>query len=984
LKLEMVCREKPLCDATGPCDRGPMSTPAVIVELVERFRLHKEAYQASSYNETQVRREFIDPFFKALGWDIDNEQGYAEAYKDVVHEDAVKIGGNTKAPDYAFRVGGTRKFFLEAKKPAVNIKQDVGPAFQLRRYAWSAKLPLSILTDFEELAVYDCRVKPEKTDKASVARTAYYTFDDYVEKWDEIAAIFSREAVLKGSFDKYATDNRRKRGTAEVDDAFLEEIEGWRAALARNIALRNRQLDVRELNAAVQRIIDRVVFLRIAEDRGIEKYGQLQKLSTEKEIYGSLTALFLKADDRYNSGLFHFNKGDGSAETLDTFTLDLTIDDKVLKPILKSLYYPESPYEFSVLPADILGQVYERFLGKVIRLAGSRAIIEEKPEVKKAGGVYYTPAYIVDYIVKNTLGKLLEGKTPAQASGEDKRTKNPAPVRVIDPACGSGSFLIGAYQYLLDWYRDAYVSDDPAKYTSGKEPKLLEVGKDDWRLTIAERRRILLTHIFGVDIDTQAVEVTKLSLLLKVLEGETADAMARQMDFFRIRALPDLGQNIRCGNSLIGSDFYKTYSYSLFSDDDHIAMNVFDWEIEFPFLADTKGFDCVIGNPPYLFSAGKDQALYYQKRYQLSEYQTDFYVYFIEKGTHLLKPDGILAYIVPDSWLNSANFSRVRHSLLNEWSTAELSIFEYKVFRDANIENTVFFTRNAKPSKKLDIVRFTSPTEFETMSTLDVADINRLGLINPRYDKRAERIISRLDEKFANFGSLVRLNRGLHAYRTDGYGSSAFGKGPQTKRDKTERSYHADTRLNKTYLPEVRGRDVFWLNHRYSGQFVSYGDWLAEPRDPDFMKKPKAVFRKTLGPILSAAFIEEPAAIDQALYIAISKSDDTEALMTALGVLTSPLGAWYLRTKYAIYDKLHPWYTKKQLEEFPMIPSSAKIAGLVSDLTAVNSEEVAAKLESDKRRLRLKQTILRDKVWELVASAYGLSDKERSFIAANG
>jgi type I restriction-modification system DNA methylase subunit len=575
-----------------------MSAPKIIVELVERFLLHKEAYQANSYNETQVRREFIDPFFKALGWDVDNEQGYAEAYKDVVHEDAVKIGGNTKAPDYAFRVGGTRKFFLEAKKPAVNIKLDVGPAFQLRRYAWSAKLPLSILTDFEELAVYDCRIKPEKTDKASVARTAYYTFDEYLDKWDEIADIFSREAVLKGSFDKYASDNRRKRGTAEVDDAFLEEIEGWRAALARNIALRNRQLDVRELNAAVQRIIDRIVFLRIAEDRGIEKYGQLQALAASKDVYDGLTSLFRKADDRYNSGLFHFKKGDGSNETLDTFTLDLTIDDKVLNPILNSLYYPESPYEFSVLPADILGQVYERFLGKVIRLAGTRAVIEEKPEVKKAGGVYYTPAYIVDYIVQNTLGKLLEGKTPSQASGEDRRTKDPAPLRVVDPACGSGSFLIGAYQYLLDWYRDAYVSDDPAKYTGGKEPRLLEAGKDDWRLTIAERRRILLTHIYGVDIDTQAVEVTKLSLLLKVLEGETADAMARQMDFFRIRALPDLGQNIRCGNSLIESDFYKTYSYSLFSDDDHIAMNVFDWETEFPFLRQTKGFDCVIGKPP--------------------------------------------------------------------------------------------------------------------------------------------------------------------------------------------------------------------------------------------------------------------------------------------------------------------------------------------------------------------------------------------------
>ena len=514
----------------------------------------------------------------------------------------------------------------------------------------------------------------------------------------------------------------------------------------------------------------------------------------------------------------------------------------------------------------------------------------------------------------------------------------------------------------------------------GKEPKLLEAGKDDWRLTIAERRRILLTHIYGVDIDTQAVEVTKLSLLLKVLEGETADAMARQMDFFHIRALPDLGKNIRCGNSLIEKDFYKTYSYSLFSDDDHIAMNVFDWKSEFSFLKQTDGFDCVIGNPPYLFSAGKDQILYYQDRYELTEYQTDFYVYFIEKGAKLLKPGGVLSYIVPDSWLNSSNFSRVRDSLLNQWSTSDVSIFDYKVFRDANIENAIFFTRNEKPSKKLRITKFSSPTDSEEINSLNVVDINRLGLVNPYYDPNAEKLISRIDKMFDTFGSKVRLNRGLHAYRTDGYGKSAFGNGPQTKKDKNERSYHAPKRLNKTYLPEIRGRDVFWLEYRYSGEFISYGDWLAEPRNSDFMKKPKAVFRKTLGPILSAAYIDEAAAVDQALYIAISKDDDNEMLKTALGVLTSPLGAWYLRTKYAIYDKLHPWYTKKQLENFPMLPSSPQIAKLVDELIVLNGNESAAKLESDRRRLKLKQDILRDELWDHVATQYGLSDKDRSVV----
>ena len=438
-----------------------MVAPKEVRDLVERFKLHIDAYKRATYNETQLRREFIDPLFKVLGWDIDNVQGYAEAYKGVVHEDSLKIGGNTKAPDYAFRIGGTRKFFLEAKKPSVNIKDDIHPAYQLRRYAWSAKLPLSILTDFEEFAVYDCRVKPKNDDKASVARIKYYTYEDYLNAWDDIASIFSREAILKGSFDKYAESNRGKKGTAEVDDAFLEEIENWREVLARNIALRNPNLSVRELNTAVQRTVDRIIFLRIAEDRGIEKYGQLQELNAGKNIYQRLTKLFRAADDRYNSGLFHFKKGDGFVETLDTFTLDLTIDDKAIKSILKGLYYPDSPYEFSVLPADILGQVYERFLGKVIRFSGKRAVIEEKPEIKKAGGIYYTPNYIVRFIVENSVRPLLEGLTPDQLSG---KTQGKHPLRILDPACGSGSFLIEAYQYLMDWYRDQYVAAGPTKF----------------------------------------------------------------------------------------------------------------------------------------------------------------------------------------------------------------------------------------------------------------------------------------------------------------------------------------------------------------------------------------------------------------------------------------------------------------------------------------------------------------------------------------
>ena len=174
-----------------------MAAPHEILGLIERFNNNCEAYRSGTYNETQLRREFIDPFFKILGWDVDNEKGYAEAYKDVIHEDSIKIGGMTKAPDYCFRIGGIRKFFVETKKPSVNLKDDANPAFQLRRYAWSAKLPLSILTDFEEFVVYDCRVKPDKLDKPSTARILYLNYTGYAQRWDEIAAIFSRDAILK-------------------------------------------------------------------------------------------------------------------------------------------------------------------------------------------------------------------------------------------------------------------------------------------------------------------------------------------------------------------------------------------------------------------------------------------------------------------------------------------------------------------------------------------------------------------------------------------------------------------------------------------------------------------------------------------------------------------------------------------------------------------------------------------------------------------
>jgi len=560
-----------------------------VEELAGRFRYNLDVYKKSAYNETQVRREFIDPFFEALGWDVGNKQGHAEQYKDVVHEDAIKVGRSTRAPDYSFRIGGRRKFFVEAKKPAVNIKDDVAPSYQLRRYAWSAKLPLSIVTDFEEISIYDCRIKPGQKDKASVGRIGYYTFEEYLDKFDEIYDVFSKDAVLRGSFDRYAQSTKGKRGTAEVDSEFLKEIESWREMLAKNIALRNPDVSIYELNYAVQKIIDRVIFLRICEDRGIEPYGQLQPTAESTDIYTHLLNHFKLAELKYNSGIFDF--GD------DGITPRLRIDDKVLKTIIDGLYYPKSPYEFSVLGVEILGNVYEQFLGKVIRLtAGHQAKVETKPEVKKAGGVYYTPQYIVDYIVGKTVG---------------------------NPACGSGSFLIGAYTYLLRYHLDWYVENKPKKHKKA----VFQVRENEWYLTTAEKKRILLNNIFGVDIDSQAVEVTKLSLQLKVLENESRESVDQQVKLGMEGVLPNLGGNIKCGNSLVGPDFYDAGQARLFDEDEMRRVNVFDWDDAvkgFGEIMARGGFDCVIGNPPYVRQELlKEQKGYFKDHYQVYQGTAD-------------------------------------------------------------------------------------------------------------------------------------------------------------------------------------------------------------------------------------------------------------------------------------------------------------------------------------------------------------------------
>ena len=946
--------------------------------LCEYFATNRDAFLVSGVKEAHVRQSLIDPFFEALGWDVRNKGMTAPQYREVVPEDSLDMEGQQKAPDYAFRVGTLPRFYAEAKKCVVDIGADPGPAYQLRRYGWSAKVPLSILTNFEELGVYDCTIRPQQGDKASHARISHLRFQEYPDRWRELWDVFSREAVWSGAFDAYAA-SKRKRGTSEVDVEFLKEIEGWRETLAKNIALRNRSLSSDDLNLAVQLTIDRIVFLRMGEDRGLEPYEQLLRLCERPDIYRRLMSeLCRRADDKYNSGLFHFQKESGISDEPDRITPALTIDDKVLKPILQGLYFQHGcPYHFGVLPVEILGTVYERFLGKVIRLtAGHQAKVEEKPEVRKAGGVYYTPAFIVEYIVRQTIDTQIEGRSPMQLAG---LRNGKQPFRVLDMACGSGSFLVGAYQHLLDHCLRWYTEHDPKRH---KKAVYRNTHANQWHLTIQEKKRILTTHIFGVDIDSQAVEVTKLSLLLKVLEGETDQSLHMGLLSFSDRALPNLADNIKCGNSLIGPDYFTG---RLIADPDEIEqVNPFDWDREFPSAMKAGGFDCIIGNPPYLYSAAQENPDYFEMHYSLGQYQTDYYVYFIERALQLCCSGGFHSFIVTDAWLNSCYFSTLRNHILAKHRIWTLAVFSFPVFKEATIENSVYVLEKTARPKLFPVVSFSSPQTYSRINMLRPRDCAKRGLVDPWQSQVASAVLGKVERRCVDLCALVRINRGIHAYRADGYGKSKYGSGPQTERDRKERSYHAARAVNRTYLPELRGKQVFRFWHSKPSQYLSYGNWLAEPRTPEFFFKPKIVVRKVLGNRLSGTFLSTPFAVDQSLYILISEADNIRTLKTVLAILLSGVGAWYIRTKYSIYDTLYPWYTKDQLSAFPIptsfVKSQDEIVILVDNIMGLYGQLAVVKSESQEAVIQRHIEATDAEIDRLVYHLYGLTPKEITFI----
>ncbi|MBA7644216.1 Type IIS restriction enzyme Eco57I [subsurface metagenome] len=636
-------------------------------KLIDKFKKELESGRAQEYNEEATKISFIQPLLEdVLGWNVRN-------HDEVSPEEKVSKG----RVDYGLKVEGITRVFIEVKPIKADLDKHIEQAV---RYGYNKKsVPFVLLTDFEGIKLFDVTVKPDSRNLLKGLKLNLQ-WTEYLEQFDRLW-LLSKESVIKGELDKLLLVKPKDR--LPVDKAILDDLKRWRVSLAKDIFKNNpklfhsddREKDAEFLKEITQRILDRIIFMRSCEDRGLTYRRPLKEIFEERtETVGTNTMIFLKEEFKHYNIIF-----DSDLFRPKGWESNLAIDFKVMRDIIFETY---NPYQFDVIPLEVLGNIYEQYLGYTVRLTDHHVKYELKPEVRKAGGIYYTPEYIVDYIVKNTVGKLLQ----------ELSAKKIKKLRILDPACGSGSFLIRAYEEMLNYYRSQKKSNSRSKERMRELE--LEYEEAEPHLTIEEKSEILRKHIFGVDIDEQAVEVTKLSLMMKMLEGEYGLIHGRSI-------LPILDRNIRCGNSLISGDILELKKYF---GDEWYEIKPFNWEYEFEkIMVDEGGFDVVIGNPPWVDIKGLDPDFvkYYFSNYMTTSNRMNIYAVFIEKGLKLMKRNGFFGFIIPNSILFQSSYKNLREIILNEFSVINIARMPDNIFKNVKAESVILVLCKVKPIKKI-------------------------------------------------------------------------------------------------------------------------------------------------------------------------------------------------------------------------------------------------------------------------------------------
>jgi type I restriction-modification system DNA methylase subunit len=736
--------------------------------------------------------------------------------------------------------------------------------------------------------------------------------------------------------------------------------------------------------------------LRFCEDRAVEQYGQLQNAVANGDSYKNLFALFQQADDKYNSGLFDFEK--------DQITSKLKVDNKVIKSVIEELYYPLCRYEFAVMPVEVLGNAYEQFLGKVIRITPARSVkIEEKPEVRKAGGVFYTPQYIVEYIVKNTVGKLIDGKSPKEISE----------IKIVDPACGSGSFLVGAFEYLLNYHVNWYHEKGYAT-KKGKDNPFTPQGT----LTTHEKKRILTNNIFGVDLDANAVEVSKLSLLLKCMEGETAASIQHQMSMFHERVLPDLDNNVKDGNSLIDTDFYDEFDLGF-----EKKVKPFNWKHSFPEVfkprkkiettnqkdrlkkaliksveaekelddamkgfIDTveeplmsygknEGFDIVIGNPPYGALLLPDEDLYLRQKYSVANYHLDTYNLFTERALQIANSNSKIGFIIPSAWTASVYDDKYRRFLSKEVCIDEIVIAPKQTFTDATVETCIILFSTGNPSYSFSINRWDiEPRESYTLKLTTIID-NQTFLFPVYSNPKSLAVIESVRQCETHLSDFAEVVWGVKVYEKE------KGIPPQNGNESETKIFHSERKTKSSHRPLLGGSEILRYSLNWKGGYIDYGRWLAAPRKPEWFEGERIVVREvTSKGIIQATFINGDYVFSNSVdgIKIVGKRIEVKYL---LGIINSKLISFYhLNTSPNAFKGTFPKMLLQDLRDLPIpeAPTNKRleIVKYVDLLLKLNEEIKEEKLQNKVEQIKQRIEHSEEKINQLVYELYELTKDE--------
>lgn len=660
--------------------------------LIRRFLEARNDGLLHSASEETVRM-WINDMLAVFGWDVNNtrqvmqERILGRSERERLHD----IGSRYVKPDYTMVNGNTRLFFIDAKKQSVDIKNDKNVAFQIRSYGWSIGAPYSIVTDFDEIAIYDCTAKPNAADTTDFARLYYLTVEQYIENYELFEQFLNRDNVLK----EFA--NVEFRGSNTLDKSFALFLCDIRLELAKSIRKNNHfEISVSDLNLWTQIILNRILFIRVCEAKGLEEDGLLQKFLSEGFWNKFKESSYLNFYEHYDGPMF---------ERLMTIH-NLEISNEIFAKLLTYLYYP-SPYCFDVIPLKSISDIYDIFLGYHL-VEGEDGNLSNaiKSEFKKSNGAITTPMTLVMDTINSTLSK---------DQFDAMSVNDILSITMLDPACGSGVFLAGMYDFI-----EAVIIEKIKIDPNALSNDLYKIIDGEPILNIHGKKQIVSSCLFGIDINQESVEVAKLSLSLKIIDGYSVDSYD-QVGLYGSKILNGVGENVKCGNTLVSSEILSKFPYLIEKPEELEATNIFDWKDAFPAVSQAGGFDYVIGNPPYVEVKNYNVELPTMASFIKSRYKSgkngkiDLAIPFIERGLELLNSSGSLGFLVQKRFFKTDYGKGIRQIISENRILRYIHDYEETDLFDGRITYVAILVCD-KSSVEIDSFTYLSSKNYKKLS----------------------------------------------------------------------------------------------------------------------------------------------------------------------------------------------------------------------------------------------------------------------------